>query len=258
MDSKINLNKYYSNFQENFLDHVIKESTKNINDQKKKKQNSDFIKKIYFNKFVDIKWNEITKLKKSDFINKAIINTKIKDPNYLEIGSFRNQNFDLIKTKNKISVDPDPNAGAKFLGTSDDFFFQNNKKFDVIFIDGLHHYDQCHKDAINSFNCLNKNGYLFFHDLVPRNFFEEYIPQSSPVWTGDVWKVSIELAKTKGIVFKVILAYHGLGMLKKIEENIDFYTDDKKKLQNLRFKDFMELNEVVNYEKAEFAYENFI
>ena len=93
---------------------------------------------------------------------------------------------------------------------------------------------------------------------MPRNFFEEYIPQSSPVWTGDVWKVSIELAKTKGIVFKVILADHGLGMLKKIEENIDFYTDDKKKLQNLRFKDFMELNEVVNYEKAEFAYENFI
>ena len=88
MDSKINLNKYYSNFQENFLDHVIKESTKNINDQKKKKQNSDFIKKIYFNKFVDIKWNEITKLKKSDFINKAIINTKIKD--FMELNEIVN------------------------------------------------------------------------------------------------------------------------------------------------------------------------
>ena len=57
-----------------------------------------------------------------------------------------------------------------FLGTSDEFFNQNNEKFDVIFIDGLHHYDQCQADAINSLKCLNKNGFIFFHDFIPRNF----------------------------------------------------------------------------------------
>ena len=258
MDSNIKLSKYYSNFQDKFLEHVIKETSKNMKDEKMKNQNSDFIKRIYCDKFINIKWFEITKLNKSDFINKAIDTITTKDPSYLEIGSFRNQNFNLIQTKNKISVDPDPNAYPTFLGTSDEFFYQNKKKFDVIFIDGLHHYSQCHEDTINSFKCLNKNGYLFFHDLIPRNFLEEYVPQKSPVWTGDVWKVSVELAKTKGIDFKVILADHGLGMLKKKEDNVNYFLQDKEKLKNLRFSNFIDLNEIVNYEKAEFAYENFI
>ena len=46
----------------------------------------------------------------------------------------------------------------------------DEEPFDVIFVDGLHTFEQCRKDVINSLNFLNLGGYLFIHDLIPRNF----------------------------------------------------------------------------------------
>ena len=46
-------------------------------------------------------------------------------------------------------------------------FLKNTKKFDVIFIDGLHEYYQIRKDVINSLKYLDKNGYIVIHDLFP-------------------------------------------------------------------------------------------
>ena len=45
--------------------------------------------------------------------------------------------------------------------TSDEFFEKYpEEKFDVIFIDGLHHYDQCQKDTINALKKLNESGII--------------------------------------------------------------------------------------------------
>ena len=63
-----------------------------------------------------------------------------------------------------------------------------------------------------------------------------------------------EDAKTDGIEFKVILADHGVGMVRKINDNIN-YSEDKEKLKHLRFKNFLELNENVHYQNADLAYE---
>ena len=78
------------------------------------------------------------------FINK--VNCK----NYLEIGCDRNQIWDHINVKNKFGVDP--RRGGNIRLTSDEFFEQNkdNNLFDVIFIDGLHTYDQVSKDVEES------------------------------------------------------------------------------------------------------------
>ena len=130
--------------------------------------------------------------------------------------------------------------------------------FDVIFIDGLHTFEQCREDAINALNFLNKDGYIFIHDLIPRNFIEEYIPRIGTVWTGDIWKVSVELAKTKGINFKVILADHGLGILKKTQDQIKYYEEDRRSLIYKTYEDFFELNKIIKYQNAETAYEEFL
>ena len=53
---------------------------------------------------------------------------------------------------NKIGVDPE--RGGNVRKTSDNFFKNNKKEFDVIFIDGLHIYEQCRKDVINSLKVL--------------------------------------------------------------------------------------------------------
>ena len=47
--------------------------------------------------------------------------------------------------------------------------FNNNKKeFDVIFIDGLHIYEQCRKDIINSLKVLNKNPETLVYPIAIR------------------------------------------------------------------------------------------
>ncbi len=256
MDSSIK--KYYHKLSEADLENTIKNSTKNIKDDKLIEQISNHIRRIYCNKVVKIDWFNETKLRKHDFINKALEKINKKNPNYLEIGVLENDNFKIIKTENKISVDPDPNAYPTFLGTSNEFFKGNKKKFDVILIDGLHTFDQCREDAINALNCLNKNGYIFFHDFIPRNFIEEYVPRIGGIWTGDVWKVSVELSKTIGIKFKVILADHGLGFLRKLEDNVKYFEDDRRKLIYSIYDDFFELNKNINYQNAELAYEEFL
>lgn len=118
--------------------------------------------------------------------------------------------------------------------------------FDVIFIDGLHTYEQVRKDVTNSLNFLSTNGFIFLHDLTPRNFLEENVPRLQPVWTGDVWKVAVELAKTEGIDFFVINADHGVGILKKKKNEVTLF-NDYLNLKNRKFKDFLDLNKVINY-----------
>ena len=76
-------------------------------------------------------------------------------------------------------------------------------KFDVIFIDGLHIYEQCQKDCINSMQQLSENGIIFFHDFLPRSFFEK-VPRKQSTWSGDVWKVAVELANSINVEFKII------------------------------------------------------
>jgi predicted O-methyltransferase YrrM len=100
-----------------------------------------------------------------------IINHLIKkkdNPKYLEIGVEQGLNFNQIKCLEKTGVDPDPNSfSATNNQTSDEFFETNDKTFDIIFIDGLHHADQLKKDIINSLKVLNDKRTIICHDVNP-------------------------------------------------------------------------------------------
>ena len=76
--------------------------------------------------------------------------------NYLEIGCQGNICFDAVPMMNKIGVDPQ--SGGTHREYSDDFFVSNTTYFDVIFIDGLHVYDQVRRDVVNSINFLKPGG----------------------------------------------------------------------------------------------------
>lgn len=167
------------------------------------------------------------------FINKAI--SMYKDCKYLEIGVADNFVFNSIplKIENKYGVDP--LEGGNYRMTSDEFFKQNNDlKFDVIFIDGLHEYEQCQKDCLNSMKHLNDGGIIFFHDFLPRSYFEESVPRKQTAWTGDVWKVAVELNHSINVEFKIINIDMGIGVL-KVNENSKY-----QKIENLKNEGFKE------------------
>lgn len=128
-----------------------------------------------------------------------IINDFIKKYNfksYLEIGIHNKEdNFNKIKCENKIGVDPDENAQADYIITSDEFFKNNKNTFDIIFIDGMHEAHQVYKDIINSIKVLNKNGIIVCHDCNPLSLkaagdWEEFskVEYGSYCWNGDSWK----------------------------------------------------------------------
>ena len=173
--------------------------------------------------------------KRHAFVNKALY--KYKNPNYLEIGVANNDLFNSIplKLSNKYGVDPI--SGGNFRMTSDDFFLKNlNLRFDVIFIDGLHHYKQVQKDLINSVNFLNENGIIMIHDMLPRNSFEEHVPRKNKIWTGDVWKVGVELTNSSNVDFRIVNIDCGIGIV-KIYKNFKY--KKMSELTNLRFDAFL-------------------
>ena len=135
MDSKIN--KFYSQHEDEYLEKIIENFSSQPSPKIKLEEIIKIVKENYHNKYIKINWTSITHLRKWDFINAAIKKFNKKNIEYLEIGVFRNENFDLINCENKISVDPDPESKATFKTTSDEFFSKNKKKFDVIF--GMYH-----------------------------------------------------------------------------------------------------------------------
>ena len=141
------------------------------------------------------------------------------DTNYLEIGCADNHLFDSVASNSKTGVDPE--SGGTERMTSDEFFKKNKKKFDVIFVDGLHHYDQVHRDAINAVEALSDGGWVAFHDFLPGNWREHHVPRLQSAWNGDCWKVAIELSAAEGIEFRIVEIDHGVGLARKAGKKIN-------------------------------------
>lgn len=127
-----------------------------------------------------------------------IINTyieKYKFKSYLEIGVQNGVCFSKVQCKKKVGVDPDTTSKATVHKTSDDFFKANKEKFDIIFIDGLHHYEQVEKDFLNAYSALSNNGVIILHDCNPLQEAHQVVPRASKVWNGNVWKYAYRLCK---------------------------------------------------------------
>lgn len=111
-------------------------------------------------------------MKRNDIINSLIAIKKYKS--YLEIGIGDGANYNQIICENKNNVDPcfdlldsQNISHVKNVMTSDEFFNKNTEMFDVIFVDGLHEYQQVYRDIKNSLNVLNENGCIVCHDMLP-------------------------------------------------------------------------------------------
>lgn len=65
---------------------------------------------------------------------------------------------------------------------SDNFFKKYpTKKYDIIFIDGLHESEQVSKDIHNSVNALNERGVIIIHDYNPETKEAQIVPRETTV-----------------------------------------------------------------------------
>jgi hypothetical protein len=186
-----------------------------------------------YDKHFDIDWHKV------NFNRIAVINLLCagqESPIYLEIGCRDNDCFDAIIAKEKIGVDPE--RGGTHRLTSDQFFSGcGDKAFDVIFIDGLHSYEQVRRDIRNSLEHISTDGWIVLHDMLPRNWVEEHvphIPEISDEWSGDVWKVGFELARSPDLDFRILKVDRGVGVLRMTSKNPNI-PDLRRDLREERF-----------------------
>ncbi len=143
-------------------------------------------------------------------VNHACFVTKAKK--YLEIGCYSDATFNSVPVLHKIGVDPE--RGGNLRMTSDEFFAQNKETFDVIFIDGLHIYEQVHKDIVNALKVLNKDGIIILDDMLPLKWTTAGRTPLEVAWLGDCWKCNFEIMATEGLDYKLALCGSGTGIIK--------------------------------------------
>jgi hypothetical protein len=130
--------------------------------------------------------------------------------------------------KNKTGIEPFAitdllNKGIVEL-TSDMFFksLEDNVKYDIIFIDGLHTREQSLADILNSLKHLSDNGTILVHDCLPTAEYQTSIEDNGKEWTGDVWKSIVDIKAKDGLDVSTIDTDWGIGCIRLNADNIGF------------------------------------
>ena len=198
---------------------------------------SKIFNKIYYNIFVEnfrgkLEYNFPPNYFRWDLIEYLI--NKYKYSDYLEIGCDQDQLFSKVRIKNKTGVDPI--SGGNIRKTSDQFFRENKNKFDIIFIDGLHTYNQVKKDILNSINCLKDEGIVLVHDCMPDSLSKQAVPRYRMSWNGDVWKAIVDLRQNEYLEIYTCKIDQGIGVIKKKRNSSILKLE--KNIKDLKFKDY--------------------
>ncbi len=179
-------------------------------------------------------WGRVNYLR-TDLIRALLASYPSKS--YLEIGCENDRNFNAPSVARKIGVDPA--SGGTHRMTSDAFFATNTEKFDFVFIDGLHTYEQARRDVVNSLRFLEPGGIIAIHDMLPASWEVEHVPRLHDIWTGTVWKVAYEIKERFGNKFGIVVANHGIGVIfNDLPSYEAFSSVEPERIKALRFADF--------------------
>jgi len=179
---------------------------------------------------------------------------KINAKSYLEIGISKRANFEKINIEYKVGVDPEPNTLPTYCITSDEYFRNNNEKFDIIFIDGLHEEHQVRRDFENALCLLNNHGFIVIHDVNPYNENFTHYPRDSREWYGNVYRFAMTLSEYSGIDFRTLNFDCGCCVVwkdskkiaKPINMEISWETFDKCRKKLLRLVYAQEFKDIIS------------
>jgi hypothetical protein len=133
---------------------------------------------------------------------------------YLEIGVETGHTFLNVSCGSKTGVDPfflfdwqsyNSHKGFRLCNSTSDDFFQNletSTKYDLVFIDGLHTFEQTYRDIINSLRFSHSQTVFLIDDTVPCDVFStcrdqaeclslrsQLLGSSDNRWHGDTYKI---------------------------------------------------------------------
>ena len=163
-------------------------------------------------------------ISRQSIINSLFKKYNLLNPTYLEIGVWTGNTFKYVNSTNKDGVDPGQYCDSEYVNfkTTSDIFFKEhiNKKYDFIFIDGLHTAHQVSKDLYNSIKNINDGGIIMLDDVFPHCKREQEALDltKSGAQTGDVWKA----------------VYDNLSILEEISDEVFFFKNSER--GNLVFK----------------------
>ncbi|MDC1134764.1 class I SAM-dependent methyltransferase [Candidatus Pelagibacter sp.] len=193
--------------------------------------------KIYYELFIENSKKRISYNFPKDYYRWDLIDyliSKYGYSDYLEIGCDKDQLFSKVNLQNKTGVDP--YSGGNIRQTSDDFFLTNNKTFDLVFIDGLHTYDQVKRDILNSVKFLNDDGIILVHDCLPDTMAKQAVPRYKMQWNGDVWKAIVDLRQDPDLDVYTCEMDQGIGVIKKNKNTSILKLSTE--INELKFKDY--------------------
>jgi len=145
-------------------------------------------------------------MKRSELINRLAKANEADS--YLEIGVENGITFSEVKVKSKHAVDiafkcnPSEMGGTFSEMPSNDFFatLEPQSKFDLIFLDGLHTFEQSLLDLLNSTKFLSQKGIMIVDNVFPSDYLaslsshklaidlKNKMNDSNRNWMGDVYK----------------------------------------------------------------------
>ena len=131
---------------------------------------------------------------------------------YLEIGVFQGETLKKVNVPLKIAVDPKfmfdyqsiTNPSSRFYQLTSDIFFDQKageyESFDLIYLDGLHSFEQTYRDFLNSIKFSNEKTIWLIDDTCPVSWLSSLrnhklvkiiyglLNAKNRTWMGDVFK----------------------------------------------------------------------
>ena len=199
--------------------------------------------------------------------NYEIINYLIQKNNYhtyLEVGVWLGTTFKEINIDYKESCDvdntwwPQDLSPITYLMTSDEMFSRMpiDKKYDIIFLDGLHTEECLDRDIINSLKHLNPGGLILCHDVLPLDYHSATEISNTGLWNGTCWK-SICKLQDQNIQFHTLNQFnYGLTIIHYIDNPYQLHFPQYKCTINFEyiFKNGFKIDDNISKDAINFPY----
>jgi SAM-dependent methyltransferase len=193
-------------------------------------------------------------------------------PSYLEIGVSEGKTFFAVNAQRKVAVDPKfrfsvdqatkENACCSFHEVASDIYFSDrirpSEVFQVIFLDGLHTFEQTLRDFTNAIRFLTPDGVIIIDDIVPNSYqsglpdqldsmkVKEFIGDLDHSWMGDTYKLVFFIeAFFPTFELRTIADNHGQGVVwrsNSVRRDIKIYS--AKEIADLQFLDIIKQHDI--------------